>query len=97
MGLQVGLLNPITMEYTHAQSDEVSTIGQALSLNYICHNATVIQNPATLERFYLGDAIRKGLLHPDTGKWKSNKNVKRKKWFPHRESNPGRLGENQES
>lgn len=60
-------MNPYTAEYNHPQSDEVSTLGDAISQNYIAGKSVVIQDPTSGSKYYLDDAMKRRLVHPDTG------------------------------
>ncbi|XP_067941004.1 uncharacterized protein [Watersipora subatra] len=65
--LKVGLLNPYTGEFQHPQSDETSTIGDAVTQQYIAGKSVVVQDPTSGNRFYLDDALRRGIVNPNNG------------------------------
>lgn len=65
---QVGLLNPYTGEFQHPQSDETSTLGDAVGQQYIAGKSVVIQDPTSGNRYYLDDALKKGIIRPSNGK-----------------------------
>lgn len=63
----MGLLNPYSAEFTHAQSDEISSLGEAVSQQLIAGKSVILQDPSSGQRVYLDDALRKGIINPDTG------------------------------
>lgn len=60
-------MNPYTAEFQHPQSDEVSTLGDAVVQQYISGKSVVVQDPATGKRYYLDEALKRGLISPDNG------------------------------
>ena len=65
--VQVGLLNPYTGEFQHPQSDETSTLGDAVTQQYIAGKSVIVQDPTSGLRYYLDDALTKRIINPSNG------------------------------
>lgn len=63
----MGLLNPYTGEFQHPQSDETSTLGDAVTQQYIAGKSVILQDPTSGMRYYLDDALKKRIINPTNG------------------------------
>lgn len=65
----MGLLNPHTAEFQHPQSDETSSLGDAVAQQYIAGKSVVVQDPTCGSRHYLDDALKRGIVNPNNGSY----------------------------